>query len=296
MKMKGIIFTTISVFVFTLSTGITLKANQDDVLPVYMELITWKYSDNNRSLIANLLSEDAEGDEIPATGISVFYYLLEEDEQVLIGEAISNDEGNAIYNFPEGYEYPKDEEGYVTVFAEFQGDRNFDYAEAELSFKDVDIDFEFVEEDDERLIFFKGIIFGKNDTVPLADDDLYFYVPRMFSDLNIAEGWFEENGEGIVEFPLDIIGDSAGVVEVIARISEHFDYGYVEKRKFINWAVPFHAVAREVPTRELWTPIAPLWMIITLIIMLVGVWGHYIYAIYELYMIKKLGRKKKDRS
>ena len=158
----------------------------------------------------------------------------------------------------------------------------------------MNIDFEFVEKDEEKLIFFTGVVYGQNDTLSLADDDLYFYVPRMFSDLMIAEGWFEENGEGYVEFPSDIIGDSAGVVEVIARISEHFDYGYVEKRGFINWAVPFHAVVREVPARELWTPIAPLWMIITLIIMLAGVWGHYIYAIYQLHKIKKLGKRSKN--
>jgi hypothetical protein len=32
-------------------------------------------------------------------------------------------------------------------------------------------------------------------------------------------------------------------------------------------------------------------MIITLIIMLLGVWAHYVYAVYELVMIKRLGNK-----
>jgi hypothetical protein len=43
--------------------------------------------------------------------------------------------------------------------------------------------------------------------------------------------------------------------------------------------------------RELWTPIAPLWMIITLIIMLTGVWAHYIYAIIQLVLIKRSKNK-----
>jgi len=38
---------------------------------------------------------------------------------------------------------------------------------------------------------------------------------------------------------------------------------------------------------------APLWMIITLIVMLTGVWAHYIYAIYELIIIKF--HKEKDK-
>ena len=270
---------------------IPLEANQDEVFPVYLELITWKHDDDSRSLIAKLLTEDNDRNELPATGLTVFYYILNRGEHVLLGEVTSNENGNAVLKFPAGYDFPKDEEGYISVYAKFPGNDSFDVAESELNFKDVSIDFEFVEKDEEKLIFFAGVVYGQNDTLPLADDDLYFYVPCMFSDLMIAEGWFEENGEGFVEFPSNIIGDSAGVVEVIARISEHFDYGYIEKRGLINWATPFHAVAREVPSRELWTPIAPLWMIITLIIMLTGVWGHYIYAIYELYKIKKLGKK-----
>ncbi len=271
---------------------IQLEAKQDKVFPVYMELITWKYDNDDRSLIAKLLTEDIDGNELPASGLSVFYYVLRGNEQVQLGEVNSNEKGNAVLKFPAGYDFPKDEEDYITVYAIFPGNDSFEASESELSFKDVNIDFKFLEKDEEKLIFFAGVVYGQNDTLPLADDDLYFYVPCMFSDLMIAEGWFEENGEGFVGFPSNIIGDSTGVVEVIARISEHSDYGYIEKRGFINWAAPFRSVKREVPVRELWTPIAPLWMIITLIIMLAGVWGHYIYAIYELYKIKQLGKKK----
>lgn len=279
-------------FLFVSFVSITpLEANQEKVFPVYMELITWKYDNYSRSLIAKLLTEDIDGNETPAIGLTVLYYVLDRNENVLLGEVTSNEKGISVLSFPAGFDFPRDEKAYILVYAEFPGNNSFDAAESELSFKDVNIDFEFVEKDEEKLIFFAGKVNGQNDTLPLADDDLYFYKPCMFSDLMIAEGWFEENGEGYIKFPLDIIGDSAGVVEIIARISEHVDYGYVEKRRFINWATPFHAVATEVPTRELWTPIAPLWMIITLIIMLTGVWGHYIYAIYELYKIKKLGKK-----
>jgi len=46
--------------------------------------------------------------------------------------------------------------------------------------------------------------------------------------------------------------------------------------------------------RELWTPIAPVWMIVTLIIMLAGVWGHYIFAVIQLIIIKHQSKQKKD--
>ncbi len=55
----------------------------------------------------------------------------------------------------------------------------------------------------------------------------------------------------------------------------------------ISWATPKRLINAEGPARELWTPIAPMWMIITLIIMLAGVWGHYIYAIVQLIGIRR---------
>lgn len=97
----------------------------------------------------------------------------------------------------------------------------------------------------------------------------------------------DEDGTGYIEFPTSIIGDSLGNVLVISRLEDHYDYGNVEVSGEINWAIPKKLLTAEGPVRELWTPIAPLWMIITLIIMLSGVWGHYIYAIIQLIKIRR---------
>jgi len=260
---------------------------------VMMELSTWKYSDDTREIIANLLAENDEGEFAPQ-GLRVSFAMLGEDEMIDLGSAKTDNKGNAIIQIKPGFDFLKDDEAYINIFAEFDGNENFDPAEAELTFKDVVINLAFVEEDETKYISFSGEILGPDGEIfPLADDDIYFYVPRMFSYLKIADGWFEENGEGMVEYPTKIIGDSLGRLKVIARISEHYDYGNVEKYSVVDWAIPSHLIAAETPSRELWTPIAPLWMIITLIIMLAGVWGHYLYAIYELYMIRKIGKREK---
>ena len=96
------------------------------------------------------------------------------------------------------------------------------------------------------------------------------------------------------EFPSTLIGDTTGVVTVIAKIEEHYDYGDVLGEATIDWAIPKHSKHVDSFYRELWTPTAPMWMIVTLIIMLVGVWGHYFYAMYQLYMIKRSSKKKTE--
>jgi len=45
------------------------------------------------------------------------------------------------------------------------------------------------------------------------------------------------------------------------------------------------------PSRSLWSSGAPIWMITTLIILLTGVWSHYLYAIIQLIKIRKEGKK-----
>lgn len=262
-----------------------------ETFPVLMELTTWKYSDNSREIIANLLTENDNG-EFTSKGLSVNFFVQINDNRVEFTRTKTDENGQAIIFYSESFDFPKDEEGYIYIFAEFEGNDIYGPAEAELTFKDVLISMAFVEEDETKYIAFAGEVLGPDgQNFPLADDDIYFYVPRMFSYLKIADGWFEENGEGMVEYPTKIIGDSLGHLKVIARITEHYDYGNVEIFSETDWAIPSHLIAAEVPSRELWTPIAPLWMIVTLIIMLAGVWGHYFYAMYELYMIRKLGKR-----
>jgi hypothetical protein len=276
---------------FSVLFWIQLNAQEKDV---YMTLQTWKYSDMSRALITTL-TMDGEEDEIPAQDIYVSYYTVADTGEILIDRVLSDEKGIAKLIIPEGVYIHKDEEGYMQLLARVEEDETYFGTEEELAIKDVVIDFSFALIDSVKTIVFSGSIIGNNgEEMPLADDDLYFYVPRMFSDLKIAEGWFEEEGTGEIEFPNDIIGDTLGNIQIVARIEDHSDYGWVERSHDINWAIPKHQILAECPSRELWTPVAPLWMIITLIIMLAGVWGHYIYAMYELYRIKKSAKKLKD--
>lgn len=268
---------------------------QEEKTELYMELISWKYQDDSRELIAKLSGYDDErGDFFPA-GVPVDFYVLNpEGEEDNIGSAESGDDGNAVLKIEPGTEFPRDEEGYMQFYARFEGNDLYEYSEAELMIKDARISIDFQVIDSVRTVVYSGVMENEAGVEePLADDDLYLYIPRMFNLLRIEEGWLEEDGTGMFEFPLDIVGDSTGMIKVIARVEEHFDYGNLEATGEIQWAIPKHSEKFEGPQRELWTPIAPLWMIITLIIMLTGVWGHYIYAMYELYKIKKIGDKAK---
>jgi hypothetical protein len=127
--------------------------------------------------------------------------------------------------------------------------------------------------------------------LPLAGESVRMYVPSLFRPLPIGVVTLDRNGEGHIEFPGTLIGDSLGNITVIAKIEESAVYGNVVAKNSIPWAIPKHSIQAERPSREIWTPVAPVWMIITLIIMLAGVWAHYTYAIVQLARIKRSSKQ-----
>jgi hypothetical protein len=104
----------------------------------------------------------------------------------------------------------------------------------------------------------------------------------------------DEAGMGSIEYPGGIVGDSLGKVTIYAMIEENDNFGTVKGEAAISWGIPKQYYLAEKPTRELWTPVAPVWMIITLIIMLTGVWAHYVYAVVQLIMIKRISKQQKN--
>jgi hypothetical protein len=209
----------------------------------------------------------------------------------LLGQMKTDQEGNAVFKaLLAGL--PADKEGVVLYGAIFEGTEKYPEAEDQISAKPAKIRLFFSIEDSLRTLAVTATRKNANgEDVGIPDETVHLYVPRLFSLLKIGEITLDENGKGSIEFPKEIVGDTLGNLEVLARIEEHDLFGFVQGRNPINWGVPKQYYTAEVPSRELWTPIAPLWMIITLLIMLVGVWAHYVYAVYELVMIKRLSKK-----
>lgn len=269
------------------SVSEVMHAQDQELAHIYVEFSTWKSTDMSRSLRLLITSENENG-EYPVEDLPINFYMFAGTEEKALGTAVSGPNGIAdLVIKDKSVVFHKDDEGYIIFYARFEGSEKYYATEEELVVKDVSISIRFEEEEDGKRVYFNGVVHGAEEDLPLADDDLYFYVPRMFSDMKIADGWFEEDGTGYIPFPTAIIGDSLGNILIMARIEDHYDYGNVEVSQSIDWAVPRVLIQAEGPARELWTPIAPLWMIITLIIMLAGVWGHYIYTIVQLIRIKR---------
>ena len=223
--------------------------------------------------------------------VEIEFFVTGEGAAKSMGKVTTDQEGIAKISFTDNG-LPADKEGMISYLAKFAGTGKYPAAEASVSAKPAIIKLFFSIEDSVKIL--KVTATQKNqkgEIVPIAGATVPVYVPRLFSLLKIGEITLDAQGTGTLDFPKEIVGDTLGNLTVLAKIEEHDVFGYVQGKNTINWGVPKQYYKAEVPSRELWTPIAPLWMVITLIIMLLGVWAHYIYAVYELVMIKKLSKK-----
>jgi hypothetical protein len=210
-----------------------------------------------------------------------------------LGKIKTDQEGNAVLSVAVSG-MPSDKDGIVSYHAKFIGNDKYPGAEVSFNAKPAKIRLFFSIEDSLRVL--KVTATQKNEKgeeVAIPKETVLIYIPRLFSLLKIGEIALDDNGTGTLEFPKEIVGDTLGNLVVMAKIEEHDKFGFVQGQNVINWGVHKQYYKAEVPSRELWTPIAPLWMIITLLIMLAGVWAHYMYAVYELIMIKRLSKKDK---
>lgn len=260
---------------------------KEPIEPV-MELAFLKATDGKIHLTATLVNY-VDRNPIPLPGLEVIFK-AGYDPEIELGRSITEDKGKALLVLEEDPALPGFEEGEVVYRSEFEGTDDIISAEAEVSVTPVTLEMKFSMVDSVGYVKLKAYTMDGGEKVPVADEDVYVYVKRMFSDLPIGEDFLDENGEFEVEVPGDLPGNAVGDIEIIGRFNDHYMFGTVEKRETVRWGVP---TQHKVPAaqRTLWTQIAPLWMIITLTIMLGGVWGHYTFVIISLFRIKRENRK-----
>ncbi len=259
----------------------------DELMSPYMEFKYLKNTEGQRLLDAKVFLAGELG-LIPLEGLPVLFYTNMEEPE-LLGEAVTDAKGVARFIIPGDMALPVDEDNNWWFYAEFEGNDQYDMAMEEISLMDVNLGMSIEETDEEKMIYLEAYTTLEGVNIPVTDEDIFIFVPRMFSLLSVAEGYFID-GKADVKFPEDVPGDENGNLTVIARFNDHWQFGNVEQRVETDWGVPAsHDVAES--HRALWTQIAPRWMIVTLTIMLIGVWGHYLFAIISMIRIKRKEEK-----
>ncbi len=165
----------------------------------------------------------------------------------------------------------------------YHGNDSINSGEAELSIRQAGM--VLASEDQDSVYVLTVRLYNPADDGPIAETDVKFFVKRHFGNLEIGEGTTDENGEASIEVVNNLPGDLKGNLVLIAKAEDIDEYGSVAAAIVKPWGIAL-AADDEKRTRELWSHSPPLWMIITFIVLMGVVWGHYIVIVYNLIKIR----------
>lgn len=240
----------------------------------------FKQFDQLESLVATLRAKDKR--YLALSDTQVTFYSINDTSRVLLDQIQTNSEGVAIFTIDDNPEIREDSMGQLTFEVEYEGSPLIKPTSRKLVVKRADLDLSFYQKDSIKYIDVQAI--SSDSGVPIQDVDITFYLKGTFSELNFGYEITDENGKAKINFPIDMPGDTAGVLSVIVKIEDHDDYGNVESRGKINWGIPNQILKQQ--HRGLGDTDAPLWMVYTLIILLSIVWSNYLYVIFMIFKIK----------
>ncbi|NNF36984.1 MAG: hypothetical protein HKN68_22970 [Saprospiraceae bacterium] len=211
-----------------------------------------------------------------------FYAYIKGEEQIL-GSSSTDNEGFARFDIKSLEGWDLDEDFYYTIGVNYEGTDQYEDNFEEYNFKRAKLKVETDDSEDKNIeIQIVEIIDGEE--LPVEDIEIAVAVPMMFSDLIIGSDYTDEDGMVSMIFPNDLPGGENGNISFIAKTIDADDYGVVTQSLNKVWGIPKATVIEE--SRSLWTPDAPLWMVATFSILMLVVWGHFIYIIYTLVKVK----------
>lgn len=261
-------------------------AEEESLISPSIEFLGVQKADNSIDLKVGLKAK-VKGQFMNLYKMKVSFFQVMGEEERELGFAITDGRGKAVFNVKADSSLKADAEGKVYFKAVFAGNKAMESAEEFTEFKRARLEITPIKEDSLLSVQVKLVDIGTGEEIPVPETLVGIFVKRHFNPLKVGEGTTDENGEALVEFPLGLPGDTAGNLTLIAKLDENEVFGNLEATVIApKWGVPVSNIIEDQP-RALWSSHPPLWMLITFIVLMLVVWGHYVVIVYELFRLKK---------
>lgn len=257
---------------------------EPELISPAVDLISVQKGDSSVSLKATVKAK-VEGKMRKLYGIKTVFYQVTDTAETALGSLITDRNGFATLDVPAEKVIPA-ADGSLHYKVVVSGPKNLEAGEAEITVKRALLILTPVKEDNITSVTLKLVDLSTGTETPVGATTVGLFVKRMFNPLKIGEGDTDDSGETTVEVPADLPGDKLGNITLLGKLDENETYGYLETASVQKWGVPVSDRIEDQP-RALWSSHPPLWMLITFIILMTAVWGHYIVIVYELFRLRK---------
>lgn len=224
--------------------------------------------------------------------VPVKFFLDSLDLTMNIGTVTSDEKGKAVLTIPTDKLKNKNE--YRFIAAIIDNERFSDY-DRDIEIIPASLNVDFKEEEEVKAI--QATITTRDSTgtnMPVSGVDVKVYAQRLFGELPVSVDFNTTNNEGQtdIDFPNEIPGDTAGILTVIVKVPDHELYGNLVYRQDIAWGQPIVVEHKQIQG-ELWSARsnAPLYLILLVNTILIGIWGTIAYIVILLYRINKFGKE-----
>ena len=129
---------------------------------------------------------------------------------------------------------------------------------------------------------------------PVAGAEVKLFAKRYFGNLLIDEARTTDAlGNALFNFPADLPGDSAGHVQLIARLTNEAIFGEAKADSVLIIGVPTYRPPLN-EQRAMWNVVSktPIWLLLAYTIAVLGAWGFIIYVFLQIRAIFLAGSKK----
>jgi hypothetical protein len=249
-----------------------------------IDFISIQKSDNTIDLRA-IFKAKIEGTLTKLPGLMIRFFSTADSVEKELGQAMTDRSGIAVFNCKADELIP-DKEGKLHFKVSFAGGKSIEAAEEVVAVKRARLIITPVKGDSVLTVQLKLVDLNNGIETPIPETNLGVFVKRLFSPLKLGEGKTDENGDASVEIPNKLPGDAKGNIILLAKLEDNEQYGNLEAAITRQWGVPVSDEIKELP-RALWSSHPPLWMVITFIVLMTAVWGHYIVILYELFRLRK---------
>ena len=249
-----------------------------------IEITSTQKSDNTVDLKASVKAK-INGTLTKLAGLKIEFNVGADSTSKKLGEVVTDNRGIAILNCKPD-QLTTDAEGKLNFTVSFAGRDSIESAEEILAVKRARLEITPVKEDSLLTVKLKMVDLSTGAETAVPETDLGVFVKRLFSALKLGEGKTDEAGETTIEIPNNLPGDAKGNLTLLARLDDNEVYGNLEAAIVQQWGTPVSEELKELP-RALWSSHPPLWMLITFIVLMTAVWGHYAVIILELFRLRK---------
>ena len=261
-----------------------VEEEESSMISPSLEFITVQKSNNTIDLKAALKAK-VKGTFYVLPLIKISFVQVTDTEEKVLGFVITDRNGKAVFNL-KADSLLTNKEGKLLFKAVYAGNKQMEPVEEEVTIKRARLEIVPVKEDSLYSVTVKLIDIGTGTEIPVPETALGVFVHRSFNPLKLGEGTTDENGEASVQIPTNLPGDAKGNITLMARLDENEIYGNMEATVVQKWGIPVSDVIASQP-RALWSSHPPVWMLVTFILLMAIVWGHYIVIVYQLLRLRK---------